>query len=489
MTRDYFETFKVSVDDSRNFIEIKLSEKVEFFSDQDQLLRFECRNHKCFFATTDSQKLFNHEQGCSAVTQLVCKQIAKHRPCQKIRNELVVEGVIPDPSWHNWHFLAFDCECFMEETFEFGVPRSVHRLVSIGIKSSFGDITEFYLEREDMNPLSLRQLMQDFVSLIIRLRVKMLEFIPASIQEGHKKYRELELQKDFKKLSVAKQSKIKNKRRYLENCMKLKIYGWNSEKYDNNVMWAPLLDILQENERDFDRKNIIRRGTGIMEFTYSSLVFRDFLNFSNPMSLESFSRSCGVTSASKTTFPYEFYHDISELHQMEEFPAYLHFKSSLTRYSETFVDELIEICNEKMATGDWKSVVDIQEFFQFSQEFRFQFENGQIVHIDCDGDLRSQLHTSPKKYYFSKVIFTETCTNMADYLKKYNLNDVILLEECVKTYAKGFFDTWGVNIHSQMSLPGVAQGKFAIYFCYVHLQFVIKYEFIHDSYSFSYSYK
>ena len=28
LTRDYFETFKVSVDDSRNFTEIKLSEKV-----------------------------------------------------------------------------------------------------------------------------------------------------------------------------------------------------------------------------------------------------------------------------------------------------------------------------------------------------------------------------------------------------------------------------------------------------------------------------
>ena len=299
---------------------------LEYFSDQEKLLRFECRNHKCFFATTDAQKLFNHEQGCSAVTQISCKQVALHRPCQKIRKELELEGIIPDPNWHNWNFVAFDCESLMTETVQFGVPRDVHRLVSIGVKASFGTESEFYLEREDMDPLSVKQLMRDFVSLLVRLRAKMLEFIPPTVIEGHKKYRQLELQKDFKKLPVEKQNKIKHKRRYLENSMKLIVVSWNGEKYDHNVIWAPLLDILQENERDFEKKSIIRRGTGIMEFTYSSLVFRDFLNYSNPMSLDSFSRSCGVTAASKTTFPYEYFRDISELHRMETFPAYQHFK-------------------------------------------------------------------------------------------------------------------------------------------------------------------
>ena len=46
---------------------------------------------------------------------------------------------------------------------------------------------------------------------------------------------------------------------------------------------------------------------------------------------------------------------------------------------------------------------------------------------------------------------------MSDYLKLYNLNDVILLEDCIRAYTTGFYDTWRVNIHDQMSLPSVAQ--------------------------------
>ena len=133
----------------------------------------------------------------------------------------------------------------------------------------------------------------------------------------------------------------------------------------------------------------------------------------------------------------------------------------MTRVSDTFYDELIDLSNEKLTSGYWKTVDDIDNFFQFSQKPHFEFENGKIVRVAFDGELSSFLHTSPRKFYTSKIIFMETCKTMADYLRQYNLNDVILLEECVRTYAKGFFDSWGVNIHLKMSLPGVAQGKFA----------------------------
>ena len=101
----------------------------------------------------------------------------------------------------------------------------------------------------------------------------------------------------------------------------------------------------------------------------------------------------------------------------------------MTRVSDTFYDELIDLSNEKLTSGYWKTVDDIDDFFQFSQKLHFEFENGKIVGVAFDGELNSFLHTSPRKFYTSKIIFMETCKTMADYLRQYNLNDVILLEE------------------------------------------------------------
>ena len=438
-----------------------LDEPLDFFPDQEGLLRFECRNPKCFFATSDSQKLFNHEQTCSSNTKIRCKQIAQHRPDETIRNALVTEGIIPSPDWHNWHFACFDCECFMDVVEEVeGIPKSIHRLVSIGIKTSFGQKSEFYIERENMEPLAVKSLVQEFVSTLIELRTKMLEFIPPTIIRGHKKYLELTMSKDFKKLSVEAQDKARKKLSYLSAVLRLKVYSWNGERYDHNVVWAPLLDVLQSNEKEFKKLHIIRRGSGLMEFSYGSLVFQDFLNFSNPMSLDKFARSCGITGAGKTTFPYEMFGKIQQLREVREFPKYPNFYSSLTNTNISYESELINLCNEKFSAGIWTEAADINSFFGFSPELEFEISDRKILSISSktETSLKKILHTSPLKYFESKIVFESECATMADYLRVYNLNDVILLEKCIRTYAKGFFDSWKVNIHSKMSLPGVAQG-------------------------------
>ena len=198
-----------------------------------------------------------------------------------------------------------------------------------------------------------------------------------------------------------------------------------------------------------------------MQFTYGTLVFRDFLNFSNPMSLDAFSRSCGITEESKTCFPYELYTDIAVLKHIKEFPAYPEFRSSLTRKTDAFFDELLELVTEKRKDNFWQSSNDVNEFFKFSKYIQFEFQENGTVKISADQmEIKKILDTSPRKFYESKVIFQNKCSSMADFLRLYNLNDVILLEKCVREYAKGFFETWKINIHQYMSLPGVAQGKF-----------------------------
>ena len=402
---------------------------------------------------------------CRSTTEIEYKQIAKGKLDMSVRRQLEQDGVIPHPTWQNWHFATWDVECFMEKRVNaMGREVSVHRLVSIGIKTSFGDTPEHYIERENMDPIEVRPMMEEFLTTLTFMHAEMLEHIPESIIKKEKGLRKIVKSKDFKNYSVADQSRIRNQHNYLADCLKLRVISWNGERYDNNVVWAPLLDILQYCPEKFDRMSIIRRGTGIMQFEYGELLFRDFLNYSCPMSLDKFALSCGIESVSKTTFPYEYYHDIAELRNVTKFPPYSAFQSSLGKVAGNFSKELVTIINENLENGKWKDVEDVKKYFEFSFDFALVEKDGRVEEVISreDEPLANLLHTSPAKFFNSKEQFATSCQTMSDYLRLYNLNDVILLEECVRTYAKGFFDSWQINIHDYMSLPGVSQGEFLI---------------------------
>ena len=448
----------VCVRNEPNLVKLQLDTPLEYIADPESLVRFECRTPDCHFATDNSNRLFKHEQGCRSETEIVCKQIPMHRPCTKIRDELVVEGILPSENWHNWHFATFDVECFMDDLHTERGVRSIHRLVSIAVKASFGNSNEHYFERADMNPWSVKILIQDFLSTLVYMRGEMLKCIPQSVINGHQKYLAMVKAPGFRKRSVKQQKKAWDKLKFLNKCLALRIYSWNGERYDHNVIWAPMMDVFQNAAKKFDNLHIIRRGTGIMEFSDGTLIFRDFLNMTSPMSLEKFALSCGVFSASKTTFPYEHFRDMKTLRKATEFPAYKTFKSSLCQNKGGFIKDLEELVSNNVLEGVWASASEANAIFGFDPPIRFFHTGGRfVVHPEDIAIATDQLHTAPKKFLISKAIFDEKCTTMADYLKMYNMNDVILLVECVKSYSKGFFDTWGVNIHEQMSLPGVAQ--------------------------------
>ena len=431
---------------------------VEFTPDQEKFLRYECSNNHCFYATSDRFNLFRHEAVCRSSTLINYKQLALTKPDDTARKALELEGIIPNDTWQNWHFACYDIECFTDHSQDPFQAYGVHRLVSIAIKSSFG--SEAFIVRKNMTPDSLRPMLENFRLFLVNLREEMLDELPDSVIKGLKKYQEIVWDESFKSLPVAEQTACRAKLRYLTDCLKLRIYSWNGERYDNNVIFAPLMDILQYQQGDFSRMNIIRRGTGIMEFSFGNLVFRDFLNFSCPIKLEAFAKSCGLAEKAKTAFPYELYKDISDLKSVQEFPAYPLFYSSLPKETDGYAEELIKLVNCNISSGIWKNASDVQEFFEFSPDLVLEFENDRLVKVTVrDGsELSEVLHTCPKMFFESKCFFRQTCGTMLDYLEAYNKNDVIILDECIKVYAKGIYDTWKVNIHQFMSLPGVAQG-------------------------------
>ena len=390
---------------------------------------------------------------------MTCKQIKLPEPACNVEMELVHENILPRAGFQNFYICTYDVESLMispDVDFVAQNLDSIHRLVTIAVKSNLPVDDEKCFIRKDMGPNSLKILINEFVDWLTITQKKMTEALPSTIIEGYKKYCDMIMENSFKKKSPNEKNKILAKHTYLRSILNLRCYGWNSEKYDVNMLLTPLIDNFAKNENLFQKMRTIRRGTGFMELQYGQFVFRDFMNYSVPMTLDSFAKSCDVTEVSKTTFPYEYYHSVAELYEERNFPNYCMFVSSLRKTGgKEFVKELIDITGDKLRLKKWKTINDIEKYYDIKIVSGAKMENDELkIEEEAFESVRSQLHTSPAKYEQSKNDFIQNHSNMASYLKEYNLNDVRLLLAAIESYSKGYKTQFGINIHESMSLPG-----------------------------------
>lgn len=160
---------------------------------------------------------------------------------------------------------------------------SLHKLATIGIVKNFGKSKQWFGYRRDMSPESLQELVEDFVQTLEAAQREMESLIPQSICDGLKFYHEKRKNnenesEEFKKMFHAKLT-------FLESLMVLPTYSWNGQKYDLGVIIGPLIHTFSKQIGKFGKMNVIKRGTQFMEIKYGRLSFRDFINYSNPMSL------------------------------------------------------------------------------------------------------------------------------------------------------------------------------------------------------------
>ena len=184
------------------------------------------------------------------------------------------------------------------------------------------------------------------------------------------------------------------------------------------------------------------------------------MNFTQPISLDNFAKSCGISALSKTIFPYELYREPAELLAAKQFPKYGDFISSLEKtFNNIYIDELLNICLSKHVSGEWFDLNDVLDYYDINtQRNQFQYNEGYFTSTTLGKSvLQKQLHTSPKMYEESKQAFATNFDNMSEYMKEYNLNDVRILLTAIDAYTQGFYTQWQINAHKSVSLPGLAQ--------------------------------
>ena len=124
------------------------------------------------------------------------------------------------------------------------------------------------------------------------------------------------------------------------HCNVLPVFGFNSAKYDINLIKLYLLPILV-NERDIE-PTVIKKTNQIVSFKFGDIQLLDIMNFlSGATSLDSFLKAY-KTKETKGFFPYEWF-DCSEKMNNKELPPYDSFfnvlrnsNPSLTRTTTAF---------------------------------------------------------------------------------------------------------------------------------------------------------
>ena len=127
-------------------------------------------------------------------------------------------------------------------------------------------------------------------------------------------------------LQMQKNQLIELPEHFERYCNVLPVFGFNSAKYDINLIKSYLLPILV-NERDIE-PTVIKKANQFVSFKFGDIQLLDIMNFlGGATSLDYFLKAC-KTKETKGFFPYEWF-DCPEKMNNKELPPYDSFSSIL----------------------------------------------------------------------------------------------------------------------------------------------------------------
>ena len=181
------------------------------------------------------------------------------------------------------------------------------------------------------------------------------------------------------------------------HCKVLPVFGFNSAKYDLNLIKSFLLPILV-NEREIE-PTVIKKANQFISFKFGDIQLWDIMNFLGGLtSLDSFLKAYR-TSETERFFPYEWF-DIPDKMQNTELPPYDAFYSKLRS------------CNHLEA-----------EYTNFFNLLKYGLTTEQAV---VKLKLSRAPPTGKKNYqYLQQIWKTEQMSSFKDFLRWYNNKDVV----------------------------------------------------------------
>ena len=123
-------------------------------------------------------------------------------------------------------------------------------------------------------------------------------------------------------------SDIMNLRQHLKSHKSLPVYGFNSSRYDMQIIFDLLVKAYDQ--PGFDRKSVglLKKGTAYFSCEFGDLHFKDLLNFTCPQSLDQYLKTW-TADCMKLIYPYEKFESIEQIRAQIDFPPIEDFRSTL----------------------------------------------------------------------------------------------------------------------------------------------------------------
>ena len=441
---------------------------------------FVCPYDYCEFSSTDKSNFDKHVKSCTNTTEINYQQ-RKMTEKNEVRDFLVENNYL-DSEFQNKNFMVMDIESFGSKESARDISDSTaviseQKIVSVAFSKNFGSPNNrtVCFKRESF---SHEDYLKFFNQIAFYLKQSCLEYfrtLPTSILDSIAK---LEVQ--VKEFQTRRKTNISNGifdpnyspkdyflmkagLTYLKKILVLRIFGFNSERYDNPIFIPGLLSVFN---LDSNQVKYIKRASGLtavkLEVDGQEFQFDDARLYTAGGGLSQFGETFG-SDTSKGTFCYEYFQTIEQAKNCTIWPNLEHFKSSLS-FPVTDITERLHVAYEYAVSHIQMTATDFLDKMSIpSEAYEIGDNPFELPHfIDFDQtDFKSQT-LDPVSYIKGYISYLELkelnlVSNMFDYLAFYNKDDVKILISALTNYVQLFVQNLDINPLDFMSLPGLAE--------------------------------
>ena len=458
----------------------------KFRSHSQNVSDFICPYDYCEYTTNRKNDFDKHVLVCTNETEIVYKQ-----ECMTKRNQIrkyLVDNKYIDSDYHNRSFMTYDIESLASKENARVVSQnttvlSEQRIVSVAFATKFGsDKKDYLFLRQSFSEEDYRTFFIEIINFLKKIGEVYQKSLPSKISESIStlegkiaEFREKLKQRDPDDImnanelsfhlgipSVKERGFMTKGLRFLKRIQKLRIFGFNSERYDMPIFLPGLLSVLKLKASEIES---IKRGTGLMsvDLDLDGQIFSwlDCRNYLAGGSLEQFAQIFG-SETPKGIFCYEYFENIEQAKGCTIWPDLEHFKSSLS-FPVNNITERLHVAYEYASARFQMSAQDFLDKMSVSSEaYELSEDPFELPYIDLGKtDLQSQT-LDPLKYIKGYETYTELfelgiVSNMFEYLGYYNRDDVKICRSALSNYVELFIKELDTNPLDFISLPGLAE--------------------------------
>ena len=268
-------------------------------------------------------------------------------------------------------------------------------VISIAVGSTMDEV--HYFERASSAPEDYQKLVNEFMSYLTQLQdmVEVPEEIENAINEIDEQLQEMP--------KCPQKSQLQSFKTYLRSYFQLHCFGFNSSRFDIPALIAGIVKYANANDC---KVKTLKKGAKYITLEVDDIVFKDTLQYTSPCNLETYLRQWQAPEP-KGIFPHGHFSNIESMRETLDFPDQSAFYSKLKQSGPT---------NE-----DYNNAKEL-----YNERFRLP-----------DGH--------PDKW-----------DNFSAYLKWYNSQDVGPLVVALSNSFKKFYEFFGVDPLTKLSLPSIA---------------------------------